>query len=68
MQINIVKRKFVQSKSVFKAWNQENSEKLKESIESDCSMWKLHKFMNKAGEEDEVSNLNLNRLHLDNCL
>jgi hypothetical protein len=41
--------------SVFKLWNEETASKMKESIEVDCSLWKLHKFINKKGEEGEVS-------------
>lgn len=40
---------------MFKNWYPETAAKKKESIESDALLWKLHKFMNKAGESHEVS-------------
>jgi len=55
MQSKVVTREFVFQTSVFKSWHKETAVKVRESIESDCSLWKLHKFMNKKGEEGEVS-------------
>jgi len=57
MASKVVKRTFVKETSVFKAWHKETPSKVKESIESDCALWKLHKFINKKGEEGEVSKL-----------
>lgn len=52
MAVKVVQRKFVKHFSVFKLWNEETPAKQKESIEVDCSLWKLAKFI--KGEEAEV--------------
>ena len=44
--------RFYKDQSVFKAWYNENAAREKESIDIDCSLWKLHKFI--KGDEDQI--------------
>jgi hypothetical protein len=39
---------------VFKLWNKESAVKIKESVDTDCSLWKLSKFIKAKGEEGEI--------------
>lgn len=55
MLSHVTKREFQFHTSVFKGWHKETAQKVKDSIDSDCQMWKLKKFINKKGEENEVS-------------
>ncbi len=45
LKTNVVKREFQLHHSVFAKWIPESASKVRESIESDCTMWKLAKFM-----------------------
>ena len=45
-------REFEFHKSVFAAWRSETALKVKESIETDCKLWKLKKFIK---DEADVS-------------
>lgn len=56
MANKVIQRFFVKNTSVFKQWHEETGSKQKDSIESDCSLWKISKFINKKGEELEVRN------------
>ena len=52
MKQSVVKRQFQFHTSVFKNWQRETTQKKKESIDIDCQLWKLKKFIK---EESEVS-------------
>ena len=47
-----VHREFVKHASVFKLWHEESLAKQKESVETDCSMWKINKFI--KGDDSEI--------------
>ena len=51
MNIKKESRQFEFHKSVFAGWRKETPAKIKESIETDCSLWKLKKFIK---DEDEI--------------
>lgn len=55
MANKVVHRQFVKHTSVFKNWNEESKQKRKDSIESDCKLWKLRKFIKE--DEKEVIEL-----------
>ena len=54
MNTKVISRQFVKETSVFKAWHKETLSKQKESIEEDCKLWKLPKFIKNKGEEGEI--------------
>lgn len=54
MQTKTQVREFTKETSVFRQWYKETPAKMKESVESDCQLWKLHKFINKKGDEGQI--------------
>ena len=50
----VTARQFNKESSVFKQWLVEKPPKVKESVEIDCKMWKLPKFIKDGNTESEI--------------
>lgn len=51
MNVKKESRQFEFHKSVFAAWRKETPAKVRESVETDCALWKLKKFIK---DEEEI--------------
>jgi hypothetical protein len=50
----INQRFFSKESSVFKQWKEETATQRKESIATDCQLWKLNRLMNKSKDDPEI--------------